>query len=398
MSFNYWILLFTIFASPLSFATSQPSQEVCINGASESNNKLIQSFRGNKDPLKLAFLENKKNRKRLYPFCAENTDSKNLRPIQELSRSITDAYSSSQSPTFIRRECIAASMKRNPGNAGYACDYPTAKEVKLGYGANVQSVPRPYGVAGGKTLQCMNNEMVDYLHFSVNNAIQCLSPNDPIDSRVIFQKLNNETGFNYSLAWRGGVGLGQTTTPAKDELTAKIGNGKYILENVANSHKKSCESFKEIAKRDLKQPPRIQASNYCAWVNSGNGLARNLLYSIGYYLTMRDQYILPALNARSPKLAKNRDVVSNLTAISYGAEGIKHARWLMQKFRISDNTSPENYLKSLQKNSTYLTGISNKIREVHCLKKSIATPSSECSNIILTPEELSGESCVSPLF
>lgn len=420
---SFWFPLFIIFTCTFVYAEPsvrnsavRVSQDVCINNAPEKNRKLIDSFNANKDPLKTAFLEIRKTSERFKaPACIEDPEKKQFGLLGEISQVILHPFDShapaleliqdtaadmqelSKTPyapaALIKRECIAVAMQRQPGNDGYTCDYSMSRDIKRGFSPATKSVPRKYGTAGGKTLQCVNNDLVDYMHFSVNTAIQCLSPTNPIDSRVIFQKFNNETGFNHTLASKGGVGLVQTTNSAVKELTTPAGKGKYILQNVANSMKKSCEGFKNIAQQDLKKRPVINSNNYCSWVSSGDGLARSLLYGIGYYIVMRDNYVTPILKNRSLELATDKEIVGSLTAISYGYEGIKHSRWLMQKFRAGKSTNAASFLKNVQNNSRYLKDMKEKNHEVHCLKNGIT--SKECKNLNLSDEQLGGDECVS---
>jgi hypothetical protein len=370
---------------------SSAADNMCVNGASEKNTKLISSFNNNRDPLKNEFVAacndlsvpeklmcEKDLFKKQFGMIAEVSNA-----LQPKSRNVTivkDSDASFPAP-FIKKECIAASMKRSPGNQGFECDS--------------KNKPRKYGQAGGKTLQCLNQDLVDYTYFAVNSAIQCMSPKTPIDSRVIFQKLNNETGFNHSMAWNGGVGAMQATSPAVRELTTPLGKGKYVLEEVAHSNKKSCQGFKQVAKNDLISPPSTNAANYCSWVSSGDGLARSLLHGIGYYITMRDQYVTPYLKKMSPSLVQNREVVNNLTAVSYGSEGIKHSRWLIRKFRAGKKPNAPVLLAGIQKNSTYLKAIKSKMREAYCLKNGLGTYSKACKNLKLSDKELGGDECVS---
>jgi hypothetical protein len=399
--------IFSIVISTTAFAADAP---VCINGANEKNTKLLESFQANKDTLKVAYNSERKfnqNPVRSAVACVENnlksSGAQNASDIkkaakQQVSEPQADDFFASadfedlatpnnQRSTVIRRECIAASMKRNPGQKGYTC----STDKKSGD----QDVERTYGQVGGKTQQCITDDMVDYVQFAVNRAIKCLSPNNPVDARVIYQKFNNETGFNYSIAWNGGVGIGQLTTPAVKELASDVGQGQYILESVAKSNKHSCAGFKEIAQADLKNRPRINDGNYCDFVSAGDGLARNLMYGIGYYLHMRDSIIVPSLLNRSPNLAKNREVVSALTAVSYGAEGIKKAKALI--YRADAKTNPKTYLASIQKSSAYLTAIKGKMREMYCLKDNVDPSSADCKNKKLTDKQLGADQCVKQL-
>ncbi|MBO9666208.1 MAG: hypothetical protein J7501_05290 [Bdellovibrio sp.] len=420
---NQVFLLSSIFSFLLGASALAADVPVCVNGASEKNIKLMESFQANKDTLKVAYLAEKKQFAEVSKSAAacveSNLDINPLKSAQDIKKAAKkqaakkqlpagdddDAFatkefddqgkSKNQLPALIRRDCIAASMKRNPGQKGYTC----STDKKTGD----QDIEKTYGQVGGKTQQCITDDMVNYVQFAVNRAIKCLSPEPkkdvpadeqplPVDARVIYQKFNNETGFNYSIAWNGGVGIGQLTTPAVKELASDVGQGQHILEAVAKSNKMSCVGFKEIAESDLKNRPRINDGNYCDFVSSGDGLARNLMYGIGYYLQMRDGIIVPTLKKRAPQLAKNREVVSALTAVSYGAEGIKKAKALI--YRADASSNPKTYLASIQKSSAYLTAIKGKMREMYCLKDNVDPSTDDCKNKKLTDKQLGADQCV----
>ncbi|WP_413287557.1 hypothetical protein [Bdellovibrio sp. HCB337] len=412
-----FLLIFTfispqVHAKPAAGNSDQnAANNICINNTSAKNDKLLESFRDNNDPLKLAFLDSR--RAANVPACDLTLNEKDLGFMGNLSRMITSTLFpevefplqdtkadllelskkvESKSPQ-ISRECIEASMKRAPGNDGYSCRYPTVREAQHGFDPNKQSIANKYGKAGGNTLQCVNNEMVDYMHFAVNNAIDCMSPGRPIDSRAIFQKLNNETGFNPSIAYPGGIGIGQITTSAIRELTTDAGKGQHIFEDIVSSKKESCQSFKSIAKKDLQSYPPVR--NRCSYNSMGDGLARSLMYAIGYYITMRDDYLIPALDTRSSKMVSNDELVSKLAAIAYGGEGIKHAKWLVQKYRVNERTDTKAFIKTLHNESTYLKQTAGKMRETLCLQKGVDPSSTECRHLQFTPEELGADTCVS---
>lgn len=421
-----------------SAVVNAPANRVmCINGPVENNKEFILSVDANKDPLHLEFVKSQQPKNASLPAHSEGevaadssptvmtdiescfqTDNskKNLSffaRLRDYIDSLTSAHAEgSMMPENVRkditelakdappektspkikRECIAASMTRSPGNDGYTCGYPTAKEAKRGFSAETQSVPKRYGKAGGDTLQCLNDRMVDYMTFAVNSALGCMSGDEPIDSRVIYKKLNNETGFTPSLGSIGGMGVGQITSPAKNELTdGELGKGRYILENIVNSKKPECNGFKGVAAADLKRSPSVR--NTCDWVNPGDGLARSLMYTIGYYLTMRDQYVIPTLEKRSPKLTENKGLVSDFTAIAYGAEGLDHAKWLMQKYRIGNGTNAKTLQKNIRKDSVYLSNIKDKMKEISCIRQGRPVDK-DCKQQPISEADAEADSCV----
>jgi hypothetical protein len=380
MQYNSWILVSFIlfFTTPVLVSANESLNSSpypkCINGPYDNNTALIDSIEASKwQPLRAAYLTAKP--KTPCPESETDTNKKQFPQLNKIATAVKNQLFPMEPAAKITNECIAASLKRNPGQTGYTCNSAISPNK-----------------ASNANIQCVTKDTVDYIHFAVNSAIQCMSSEDPIDSRIIFKKLNNETGFNPSLAWKGGAGLGQMTNIARREIS--IGKGRPLLYEIANSSKAECAGFKDIARNDLANSPAIRPANYCAWVSPSDGLARSLIYSIGYYLTMRDQYIKPEIEKRSPSLLKVKELISDLTAISYGAEGLDHAKWLLQKFRVNYTTIASELEAKIRTNSAYLKSIAHKMEEMTCLKMGLKPTNNKC-NYLPTPNELEANTCVS---
>ncbi len=419
-----FITVFGLAASKESAGGSSP----CINKANENNLALLNSFNQCWEPLGMSYLafntltgrDSMFSPKNSFACQSEKVSDQKIE-LKQMADSLNGTYSSSFQETaqvpisgnlgfppathtpsqykseMIRKDCIVSAMKRNPGNTGYVCEY-AGDQNPIGYDPGKQSVLKSYGRASGPTAQCVDDKMTDYIHFAVNSAIQCLSGVGKIDSKTLFRKINNESAFNISVASGGGLGIGQMTTDAVKEMTdPQLGKGRYVLDHVSASNDPSCNGFKEVATQDLKTSPSTSVSNRCAWLSPGDGLARNLMYSIGYYLTMRDKYIVPALKRRAPDLANNEDVVNDLTSVSYGAEGIKHAKNLIRKFRVKNGTNVAELRKKIRGGSVYLKAIESKMREVSCIRNGIDPNGKDCKNTKFKPSDLEGDSCVSPI-
>ena len=164
-----------------------------------------------------------------------------------------------------------------------------------------------------------------------------------------------------------------------------------FLENIVNSKKPECNGFKGVAAADLKRSPSVK--NTCDWVNPGDGLARSLMYTIGYYLTMRDQYVIPTLEKRSVKLIENKSLVSDFTAIAYGAEGLDHAKWLMQKYRVGRGTNAKTLQNNIRKDSVYLSNIKDKMQEISCIRQGKAADKA-CKQQPISEADAEADSCI----
>jgi hypothetical protein len=236
------------------------------------------------------------------------------------------------------------------------------------------------------------------MQFTINSAIACLSPpGNPLDARILMKKLNNESGFNFYLGKNIGVGIGQLTSdPVKDiagwyqrpanpkqkkrpaEADTKYnieqrgtnfvnGNANEVLENLMKNPNPHCKPFQKILENEAQFPPPPPypgaKKNYCHWLNPQRGLARSLIYGIGYFLHNRDLEVIPRLEKHSRTLANNRDVVSALTMISYGRNGIRGAQAWMSTARITNQAKASDVLTILN-NNEYLSETENKMAEL----------------------------------
>lgn len=400
--------------------TNANADNKCINGPYEKNRKLKTSFSCSYAFLRFEYIEATKTQN---PYeeckgivnrsCEKNNLADQIINIDqvyekidypEISRNMTKSLveknqnnknfslnKNSVPSKKIKKDCIESSMKRLPGNKGYVCGY-AENESDQDIEPGDQIIQKYYGRASGNTAQCIDNSMVDYMHFSVNKAIECLSNIAPIDTKTVFKIINNETAFNLSVSSRDGRGIGQITTPAAEELThAKRGNGKYVFQSIVNNPNPACTPFRHIAQKDLQEGPPLKnrLKNLCAWVNPGDGLARNLIYTLGYYITLRDVYIKKRLAKINPEFAENTQLVNDLTAIAYGREGLNKVKSLLDQYRVNKNSDIPSFISVINKDSLYLNEVSNKMKEMYC-----PTPNESCNPSKLTTEQLEGAECV----
>lgn len=420
-----YIFIALIGFAKLSFALDEKpnmTSNKCINGPYEKNINLKNSFECSMDYLRMSYLSETKQQSPYENCLSLNNRSCENKNLKDQTIRLDQVFSnldytnfstlSSKSllqkelPTFkgkvlnqntatspsIAKECILASMKRLPGNKGYVCGYDE-KEINLEAEPGDQKIQKYYGRASGNTAQCIDDSMVDYMHYSVNMAIKCFSNIAPIDSKTIFKIINNETAFNLSISSRDGRGIGQITTPAAAELThPKLGNGKYILKSVMQNPNPACTPFRNIAENDLRDGPPLKnrLKSICAWVNPGDGLARNLMYTIGYYLTLRDHYIKGYLEKRNKSLAENTQLLNDLTAVAYGREGLKKVRALIDNYRVGPSSDAKTLSQAFRSESKYLNEINLKMKEMYCQMSAAS-----CKSDNLPTEALEGDLCVS---
>lgn len=361
------------------------SAPVCVNDddgkTTPQNMDLLAAFNKASSPLLTAYRTSIKPATTPAKGCAPC--STKAGPGIETSVKRLDQLTSAISFPKIKKECIVASLRRSPGNKGYTCE---------------NNNPRTTFENSGKETPCVTDDMANYIQFAVNKAIECVSPQDnPIDPRFILQKINNETAFNYFIGYEGGRGITQLTSPAIKAITGwsvirnkkKVdveGEANYLLTDLAENSDPSCAPFKKIAEEDLKDPPNLygRGSNFCEWQSAGEGVTRNLIYGLTYYVHIRDNIIGPYLSKHAPKLSKDPDVVNDFTLVAYRSPA--DAKALMARLRVSNSSNVATLKQQIRRNNPYMNQTAEKMGELN----EKLNPGKKA-----TTADLRGDACVS---
>lgn len=244
----------------------------------------------------------------------------------QVVRTVMNTASALAPQRFVRSQCIQRAMMRLPNVAGvdyYDCETDS-------------SMPREI-----RRLPCVTPEMVAYTHFTVNEAINCLSqPGSPIDAQLLFRKINNESAFAGFIRNQNGTGIGQLVSMGAREM-GPGGRGHIFLRERMQKRGRACERFAAVASRELElTPPNSQGERSvrtCQLVGMGNGMARNMLYSIGLFLYYREamphnaeQLLHQAGLGDHPDFLRMRDL---LTMVAYSREGPQGMRLAMRQLR-----------------------------------------------------------------
>lgn len=324
----FFLLAFCLLSQSIAFAQakSEPEDASCVNdkegkkgATSQVINKMIAEAN---DPLAEAF---KTYQAVLCQDAIDSSPPNNLRyflQAAKLNDRIIGEFAGS-TPTYITKQCIEASLQRDINQKAYAC--------------NQKKQAKAFENSGKGVTPCLNQESVNYIHYSVNLAIKCFaSIRKPIDPRFLLKKINTETGFNFFLASDGGTGLGQiTSSPVKDLAGKKEGEGnaRPILEDLLASKDPACDPFKRVLKKDLKTPPPMPPiDNVCTYVAANDGLARTLIMGIGYYIYTRDETVIPFLESKMGAAGADPHLINYATLLSYGPKGPNGAKAFMDGF------------------------------------------------------------------
>lgn len=249
-------------------------------------------------------------------------------------------------PPKILPICIHNSMGRENKTMTYFCQSKNGKMTKTSTGN-----PGPQG-------PCMTSEIASYVSWAMEKAIACLNdPQKPINPLIIYKKFNNETGFNFTAASSGGVGIGQLTSDAIKDINSE----PMYVQNVLNSTRPECAPFKSA----LQKLPE-SATSHCELIEPSDGLARNLFYSISYFLRIRDHYmerlkVNQSLRNNNPPI-ESADYQNYIALAAYGAEGLAVFPKLIQAAKRFPNNYAQ-FEKSAGSQSVYLRATEAKFNE-----------------------------------
>ncbi len=279
---------------------------------------------------------------------------------------------------YIKEACLISSLKRVAGSEGYTC----------ASGENVSGNNRARRISA--TRQCITQDMVSYIQVSVQNAMKCVSDASgvPVDGATLYQKINNESAFQFFQSNRGGTGMGQLTSwPIRDMFQARRGLYSAVLEKIQNSAESACESFKSIVENDRKPngATLYPRNKICKYVSPGEGMNRNLLYSLVYMSNLKDQVLrlLPQgfLASGQRDLGERIRLIERLALVGYGPEGMAKARGMARSIR--SNTNMQAAHQRVTRGSYYLRATDSKSRQALAAAQ---PPLTEASGCIVEPD------------
>jgi len=270
----------------------------------------------------------------------------------------------------IPKECIQASLKRKVPQISHECKRTPEGNWRL-IEHSKRSTSKP----------CFDEATVNYTHYITNKVISCFQGlpmqngvTEAIDPAVLYSKLNNESGFNFTYSYKGGVGAGQLTGWAVQEMnvldprrtkgkTVK-GGGRFILDNILKSNNPQCAGLKPVIENDFKFKYHSPRQINCEWTSMETGWARNLIYSVGYFSFLKHQVIGKELKKRAPNLYKDPELLNLLTLVGYGPKGSNRALTLIRTLGLGGSGANLASIKSSLKQEVYLKNTAGKMAEV----------------------------------
>lgn len=239
------------------------------------------------------------------------------------------------------------------------------------FDASAGEVSCPNGTLSKSKDLCMTNEIMTYQNAAISSFLSCskklgfttLSPS------LLYSMYSLESGFKPQFASGSGLGMGQLTNIfIKD--TQQAWRGRPLLEKIAQSDLKECKAAKIIAGKDLQNPP--SRSNLCSFIQIGEGLERNILYTMVGIANSWEKDISPKLKdymnryASSPLL---EEIKSLTLANAYGAGGRAAGRAIASRL---SSLPPEKYLEQIKKPMQTVRGKKRKSRTLNIYTLKIA--------------------------
>lgn len=204
---------------------------------------------------------------------------------------------------------------------------------------------------------CMTEKVMNYQNAVISSFLSCakklgfptLSPS------ALYKMYTQESGFKTQYVGGNGTGMGQLTRIFVDDVHQKW-RGHKFLEKVAQSSLSDCEAAKIVAQKDIQTKPNI--SNICSFSSFGDGLERNVLYTLVGIANSWEKDVGPKLQTylnkhpNDPRITEIKDI-SILNA--YGHGGRAAARAMIDRL---SHLSPEKFLKNA--NAAMYTGKVNR--------------------------------------
>lgn len=256
----------------------------------------------------------------------------------------------------VPKECVIGALKRQISQKTATCS--NGKVIMRG---NLSSSNSP----------CVDDNVASYITYVSNKVLNCYNSIEhkggrklQINPKTFFSKINNESGFNFSPVYKGGVGVGQMTGIAVREMnvlnSGHAGNGRYILDSLMLSSSPQCSGLQEIIKDDKVSKLNNPRNPLCEWVSINRGLPRSLIYSIGFFSFIK-QSLKKELDKRAPHFKYDDEFLDMLTLVGYGPKGPARAKSLIRSMSLRSNNLAS--LKNRLNAEVYLKATSKKLKE-----------------------------------
>ncbi len=235
--------------------------------------------------------------------------------------------------------------------------------------------PESGGGGDAKSDSCVTSELVSYQSQVIASLYRCFSKfsPSPVTPAGLFEIHALESAYKPNFSSRKGHGLGQVTNIFIQDVQ-QANRGRGLLERMTTDPSPDCALAREISGLDLKRtPPLSTPKDRCRFTQIGDGLERNILYSMIGLDTMWRKNLSPMFVGYSNKFAQHPDLprlMERLSQISYGPDGPVGARAVI---RLGRHLSPDRFLQFLDSGiesesgsnlNRYLLGIAARQKDI----------------------------------
>ncbi len=308
------------------------SQEKCVSGKPQNTNLLdqLKSAQSKSEVTKIIYDQYQLNKTEGAAVCetcrASSSTEDQARKIQDSVEKIPKA------PELVfKTECLKASNQFSASEPELAC--PAKETEKAKKIPHTKSSPQ----------LCMNENFLKYENAVISNFVGCTMREGlkGIDASSLFKLYSVETGFKPQYFSRNGRGLGQLTGIFIDDIYQHD-----TLSKIAESTQPECAAAKLIAQKDrTKKPDKM---NGCNFGSVGDGLERNILYSLIGLNTFYKR-LEPTLASYLDKYSDDPKIteVRNLALLNaYGPKGPAGAKATIRRF---SGLKPAQFIEQMSK-------------------------------------------------
>jgi hypothetical protein len=281
--------------------------------------------------------------------CGQNSATQQLQPLP------TGGAPASPDYVHFNAACVEVAAQVKAGSAELNC--PSRKAGKFNF--------------------CYPKSLANYQSAVISDFYKCLRKTQdfPLTIDTLFEMYTLESGFKPYYANPGGTGMGQLTGIFIKDIHQKH-RGRPILQSIANSTDSKCETAKIIAQKDLQKVPTL--ANKCDFVQVGEGMERNILYTLVGMSNSWNKDIGPLMkdyvkkHERDPAIL---EVQKKALLNAYGPGGRAAARAAVRRLT---KLKPLDFVKAMsrplmtaegQNLTTYTTSIADKQKQIAKLMK-----------------------------
>ncbi len=308
-----------IFFLSLLFAFNSNAQEKCLSGKT-GNNHLIDQLQKARSESPISKLISAK-----YNIDQKTEADSNCVDCEKPKNKSPQKISANQK-TYFKSECIEAAASIQTGSREISC--PDQKIAKHQF--------------------CFTKSLVTYQNAVLSEMYKCVkfTTGLPLTPDGLFEMYTLESGFKPAYTNGGGTGLGQLTGIFIKDLHQKH-RGLSTLNSIAKSTEKSCDAAKIILNKDLKSQPQFK--NKCEFTQYGEGMERNILYTLSGLASSWKKDIEPLMKDFSAKNADNNllpKAQERALLNSYGPGGRAAARAAVRRL---SKLTPEKFIAAMDK-------------------------------------------------